>query len=183
MSHTAELYERFLAGDQPALAELIGEYKDGLILYLQSIVGDYPSAEELTVDTFVKLGIKRPKYNGTASFKTWLYTIAGNLAKDLLRARARRNEVPLEENVAGEWNELERKVLGDERDRALHSALSGLKREYRQILWLIYFEGFSYKEAAGILHRSVHGAEVLASRARTALREALGKEGFVYEEL
>ena len=124
MTNVATLYEQFLAGDQMALAELIEQYKDGLILYLKGIVGDYPTAEELAIDTFVKLGIKRPKYNGSASFKTWLYTIAGNLAKDALRRRARLREAPIEEvDAVGEWNEPEQRVLCAERNQELYTAL------------------------------------------------------------
>lgn len=183
MIQTERLYEQFLAGDETALAELIGVYKDGLIFYLQGIVGDYPTAEELTVDTFVKLGLKRPKYTGAASFKTFLYTIAGNLAKDYLRRKARKKELPLNEGLADEWQELELTVLREERKRQVHRALGQLKSEYRQILWLVYFEAFSYKEAAKIMRRTTHGAESLAHRARAAMKEILGKEGFVYEEL
>ena len=58
-----------------------------------------------------------------------------------------------------------------------------LKPEYRQILWLIYFEDFSNKEAAKIMKKKVHNIEVLASRARKALKEELEREDFIYEEL
>lgn len=58
-----------------------------------------------------------------------------------------------------------------------------LKPEYRQILWLIYFEEFSHKEAAKIMKKSVHNIETLVYRARRALRSELDKEGFVYENL
>ena len=46
------------------------------------------------------------------------------------------------------------------------------------MLWLVYFEGFSCREAAGIMGKSVHGAETLAYRARLALKALLEQEGF-----
>lgn len=55
--------------------------------------------------------------------------------------------------------------------------------EYRQVLWLIYFEELSNKEAAAIMKKSVHNIETLVYRARKSLRKQLEMEGFVYENL
>lgn len=181
----AENYRRFLTGDQQGLVALIEEYKDGLILYLTGIVGNLYTAEELTEDTFVKLGIKRPHYNEKkASFKTWLYTIARNVAMDHLRRGKRRAEISLEEiGDPADMAELEQTVIKQEDKIVVHRALSALKSEYRQILWLIYFEDFDYKSASRVIGRSLRGTQGLAYRARKALAEQLKKEGFVYEEL
>ena len=181
----ADNYRRYLAGDQQGLVELIREYKDGLILYLTGLVGDIHTAEELTEDTFVKLGIKKPVYHEVkASFKTWLYAIAHNVALDHLRRQKRRAEVPLEEaGQIADLEQLERSVIREEDKIALYRALAKLKSEYREILWLLYFEQLDHKEASKIMKRSVRATQALASRARTALGEQLGKEGFVYEEL
>ena len=56
-----------------------------------------------------------------------------------------------------------------------------LKPEYRQVLWLIYFEGFRCADAAKIMKKSTHNIESLVSRARCALKNQLMKEGFEYE--
>ena len=58
-----------------------------------------------------------------------------------------------------------------------------LKSEYRQILWLIYFEDLSNKEAAKIMKKSVSNIETLVSRARKSLKLQLEMEGFHYEKL
>ena len=63
-------YRRFRdGGDENGLVEIIKEYKDGLIFYLNSIVGNIHTAEELAEDTFVLLGTKKPRDKGTGSFK------------------------------------------------------------------------------------------------------------------
>ena len=86
MDNGASSYRRFLDnGDVQGLDEIIIEYSDGLILYLTSIVGNVQTAEELTEDTFVLLGTKKPKYKEKSSFKTWLYAIGRNIAIDHLR--------------------------------------------------------------------------------------------------
>ena len=97
MDNGASSYRRFReGGDESGLIEIIRDYKDGLILYLASIVGDVHTAEELAEDTFVLLGTKKPKDKGKSSFKTWLYTIGRNTAIDYLRKRERRKELPLD---------------------------------------------------------------------------------------
>ena len=65
----------------------------------------------------------------------------------------------------------------------LHQTIRKLKPEYRQILWLIYFEGFSCREASKIIKKSVHNTETLVYRARKTLKKQLESEGFEYEEL
>ena len=62
MDNGASSYRRFRDdGDESGLAEIIRNYRDGLIFYLNSFVGNIHIAEELAEDTFVLLGIKKPK--------------------------------------------------------------------------------------------------------------------------
>ena len=65
----------------------------------------------------------------------------------------------------------------------IHQSLSKLKLEYRQVLWLTYFEGLSNKEAAIVMKKSVHNIETLVYRARNALKSQLEMEGFIDEKL
>ena len=185
MENGSENYRRYReAGDMQAFAALITEYRDGLIGYLGSITGDLSLAEELAEDTFVRLGVKRPRDKGTGSFKTWLYTIGRNVTIDALRRRARHPELPLsEEESAAATETIEEIFCRDERKRQLHRAMQKLKTGDRQLLWLYYFEGFSLREAADVLHKSTHAAETQMVRARAALKAQLLKEGFVNEEL
>lgn len=72
----ATAVSRFLdEGDENGLVEIIRDYKDGLIFYLNSFVGNIHLAEELAEDTFVMLGTKKPYDKGTGTFRTWLYTV------------------------------------------------------------------------------------------------------------
>ena len=185
MDNGASSYRRFRhEGDESGLIEIIHNYRDGLILYLNSIVHDLHAAEELAEDTFVLLGTKKPKDKGTASFKTWLYTIARNLAVSHLRRQARKKEVSLDDCMP--WvddNDLETDYIKEEEKRTVHQAMQRLKSEYRQVLWLVYFDDFSHKEVAALMKTSVHNVDTLVYRARNALKIQLEKEGFIYEEL
>jgi uncharacterized protein len=56
-----------------------------------------------------------------------------------------------------------------------------MEPEYRQVLWLLYFEDLQYKEISIIMNKSVHATQMLASRAKQALKNELIKEGFTNE--
>ena len=186
MDNGASSYRRFREdGDESGLVEIIRDYKDGLILYLNSFVGNIHTAEELTEDTFVLLGIKKPKDKGKGTFKTWLYTIGRNVAIDYLRRSSKHTNISIDDcpELVSEEQNLELAYIKEERKITLHRAIGKLKSEYRQVLWLIYFEDFSIKQAAAVIKKSVHSTETLVYRARKALKSQLELEGFVYEEL
>jgi RNA polymerase sigma-70 factor (ECF subfamily) len=77
-------YKRYLDGDEDALLDIVREYRDGLMLYINTHVRNMSLAEEIALDTFTKLTVKRPRFRGDGSFKTWLYAIGRNLAIDTL---------------------------------------------------------------------------------------------------
>ncbi len=186
MDNGASSYRRFREeGDESGLVEIIKDYKDGLILYLNSFVGNIHTAEELAEDTFVLLGIKKPKDKGKGLFKTWLYTIGRNVAIDYLRRNSKRANISIDDcpELVSEEQNLEIAYIKEERKITVHRSLGKLKSEYRQILWLIYFEDFSNRQAAAVMKKSVHGIETLLYRARKSLKSQLELEGFVYEEL
>ncbi len=186
MDNGASSYRRFREdGDESGLVEIIRDYKDGLILYLNSFVGNIHTAEELAEDTFVLLGTRKPKDKGKGSFKTWLYTIGRNVAIDYLRRSSKHAKISIDDcpELVSEEQNLEFAYIKEERKITVHRALAKLKSEYRQILWLIYFEDFSIKQAAAVMKKSVHSIETLVYRARKALKSQLELEGFVYEEL
>lgn len=186
MDNGSESYRRYREnGDENGLIEIIRDHKDGLILFITSIVGDMHTAEDLTEDTFVLIGTKKPKDKGKSSFKTWLYTIGRNIAIDYLRKQKRRSEQPLDTagKVCDDEADIEKAYIQQEQKIMIHRALRKLKPEYRQVLWLEYFEQLSMKETAALMKKSVHSTEMLASRARKALRAQLAKEGIENEGL
>ena len=184
MDNGLEAYRRYLAGDDGAFVEIVRDYRDGLLLYLNSIVKNPAAAEELTEDTFVKLGTKKPRFSEQSSFRTWLYTVGRNLAIDELRRQARRETIPIDDCAElADMETLEGAYLREERKLLVHRAMQRLKTEYRQALWLVYFAGFSDKEAAAVMKKSTHAAETMLYRARQALKTELEREGYQHENL
>ena len=185
MDKGADSYRRFREnGDDAGLDEIITEYADGLMLYLTGIVGDIHTAEELAEDTFVQLGIKKPRFNGKSSFRTWLYAIGRNKALSQLRRRKGRMNVSLEDTpeLISDEEAVEEACIRKEEGITVHRAMRQLSPEYQQVLWLTYFEEMSNKEAAVVMKKSVRSIESLLYRARKALRAQLEKEGYEYEK-
>lgn len=180
----AEAYRRFLMGDDYGLEQIIGIYKDSLIFFLMQYVKNPSVAEDLTEDTFVAIAVKKPKFHDDASFKTWLFTIARNKALNYLRSPWHRKRVTVEEAfIPTEMDCPEKRLLQEERYRALYSAIKSLPKNQREMVYLFYFEDMSISEAASVIHKSrVQGSSILA-RARRNLRTILTEEGFGYENI
>ena len=183
MDNGASSYRRFLDGDDYGMEELVRDYKDGLILYLNSYLNDFSIAEDCVQDTFIKLAIKKPKFNGKSSFKTWLYTIGRNTALCYLRKHKNIKVLIDECEKMSAEADLERDYLKEERRITVRRTIRKLKADYQRVLYLTYFEGFSYAEAAVIMEKSGKQIENLVYNAKRSLRSELEKEGLDYEEL
>ena len=183
MDNGVSSYHRFLEGDESALEEIVSQYRLGLQNYINSIVNNFSVAEDLTEETFVKLLLKKPKNKGTASFKTWLYTIGRNTAIDWLRKNPQGRELSIDEifNIEIEEENFLQLYIKDEEKRAVHDALSSINPDYKNVLTLFYFEDFSIEEISRILKKSKKGTSVLLHRAKNSLKTELEKEGFIYE--
>ena len=184
MDNGASSYRRFLDGDDRGLAEIVESYKDGLILYLNGYVNNIFIAEELTEDTFFRLMIRKPRYSGKSTFKSWLYAIGRNVAIDFVRHNSKQLNVPVEdlENCLSEERSLEQSYIKEERKIAIHKAMSTLSVDYRTVLWLVFFEGLTNKEVAAVLKKNERQVRNLLYRAKQSLRAKLNEEGFIYEE-
>src|SRR5271169_2756665 len=82
-------------GDAAAFDELMGRYQNRLVTVLEHLVGGRDQAEDLAQEVFLRVYRARKGYVPGAKFSTWLFTIAGNVAANALRSRARRHEVNL----------------------------------------------------------------------------------------
>ena len=176
-------YRRYLEGDDDALAELMKEYENGLILYINSIVHDIAFSRELSDEVFFRLALKKPAYKENYSFKAWLYAIGRNLAKNhltrfMVKVRAESLDEPI---VSSE--DLERADIKNEEKLMLHRTMKKLKTQHQQVLTLVYFEQLSNAEAAEVMHKTVRQIENLLYRAKISLKAELEKEGFEYERL
>lgn len=184
MDNGESSYRRFIAGDNEGLYEIICTYQTGLILYLNSFVQNIHTAEDLTEDTFLELMIKRPDFYGKSTLKTWLYAIGRNIALKYLRKHKKSDVVPLEsQEFFDDEQNIEINYIKSEEKRMVHQGIHKLKQEYRQVLYLSYFEGFSKSDTAIIMNKSERQIKNLLYNAKKSLKNELERSGFDYEEL
>lgn len=185
MNNGASSYRRFIEGDQNGIVDIIRDYKDGLILFLNGYTRNICLAEELMEETFVRLVVKKPKYSPKCSFKTWLYTIGRNITIDYLRRNSKTVDMSAEEmqNLASDEESLERSYIQEEQKLTVHKAMNRLNADYRQVLFLSFFEDLNTEQIASVMRKSKRQIGNLMYRAKAALKSELEKEGFIYEDL
>lgn len=171
----AELYLRFLSGEADAMERLIQEYSDSLIRFVYLLVKDSAAAEDIAEDVFATLYIKRKNFKTQARFKTYLYRIAKNKCVDFLRANKRLVPLCDIENVL-HGGDFEEEILKSADYKRLYLCIDRLPQEYRQVLQLVYFEGFNVKDACSILQKSAKQVYNLLHRAKASLKKYLLKK-------
>lgn len=179
MDNGACSYRRFLDGDENAFVEIMDEYRDGLIFFINGFLNDIHAAEDISMDCFVFLLVHRHRYNFKVSLKTYLYMIGRSKSLNYLKRRKLITEETLEtaENEASDEPSAEDAFLTDERKRIVRAALGKLSEEMRTAVHLVYFDGMSYAETAKIMKKSPKQVDNLLYRAKAELRSLLGKEG------
>ncbi len=162
-SSDEQLMASMIAGDQQALATLVTRHHAPLLGYLYRLSGgDRPLAEDLVQETFLRLLRQRAR-PADCPFKPWLYKIATNLARDHFKSAAvRLRSSPGSVGLLGdEGNPLlhmydgdpgpEERALAGERGCEVHAALAQLNEDFRVVVVLRFYQGFSLKEIAETL--------------------------------
>ena len=178
---SAALYREFLGGDKEALERLVQLHGDALTRFAYCIVKDADAAEDVTADTFAALIVKRKKFREGAAFKTYLYTVARNKAIDYVRKNGKNRPLQGLENILASENRED--ILRQERNERLYACMQRLPAPYKEVLYLRYFDGFSAAEIGKILKKNAKQVYNLLSRARSALKLRLVKEGFSHEDI
>lgn len=161
--------------DPNDLELLLRTCRPGLIFFLQQLVGDPDTAEDLAIDSFLELLVHPLRYNGRSSVKTYLFMIGRSKALNYLKRRRHLSPDPIPEDHPADTS-LEEQFLADERRRALHRALNTLPEEMRTAVHLVYFEELSYRQTAKVMKKTEKQVDNLLYRAKSALRTQLGKD-------
>ena len=182
MDNGASSYRRDLNGDEPAFHELVKEYFDSLVFFIDRYTSDTAAAEDIAIDVFTYLVVNKHRYNFRVSMKTYLFMLGRSRALDYIR---RRNRMPMAElteaeQVPADGPSPEEIVLADQRKRAVNAALEQLRDELRLAVHLVYFEQLQPQEAAKILKKTPKQMYNLLYRAKEQLRTILGEEGELY---
>ncbi len=180
MEQDAQVYRRFLDGDQTAFAEIIEAYRDPVTFFIQRYVHDICAAEDIAADVFMQLVVSPHKFNFKSSLKTYLFVMARSRALDYLRKQKRHPSVSIDDETAeqlADTQDLEEHVLRNEESRRLHEAIAQLPEPQQIAVHLVYFEEYSYEDAARIMKKTRKQIDNLLYRAKQALRSLLGERG------
>lgn len=171
-------YRRFIEGDEEAFDEIMREYFDGLIFFINRYVKDIYAAEDIAIDVFAYVATNRKAYNFKVSLKTYLFMIGRSRALNYIKHHKRITITALEdaEGLITEQSAVEGSVLADEKKRQVNKALSQLPDAMRLAVHLVYFEELSYDEAARVMKKNKKQIDNLLYRAKSLLRSELGKE-------
>ena len=173
-----ELYRAFLDGDPSSYDELMLRLGDALTAYLYSYLRDWQEAENLMIEAFARIMVKKPHIRG-GNFKAYLYKTARNLASKFYHQKMKRQTISLEslEAELPGGDHPEESALKEERKKALYRCMERVDPDLKEVLRLLYFEEMSYEEAAAVFHVNKKRIDHLAERARKEMRKELAKEG------
>jgi RNA polymerase sigma-70 factor (ECF subfamily) len=183
-----ELISRFQEGDTYAFDQLVRRYKDPLLNFIFRFVGDMVEAEDIVQETFYRVFKNKHYYKEVAKFSTWIYTIAGNLAKTELRRRRRRKVFSIHKDSREEKDIDIPDIKGDPEKRVntvltekiIEKAIRNLPEKFRQVIILRDVQEFSYEEISSILKVPLGTVKSRVNRARLRLQEDLS---FLVEDM
>ena len=180
-----EILSEVAGGDVEAYGKLVHRYRGRLYNFVFRFVGDLETAEDIVQETFLRAFRKRTEYKAIANFSTWLFTIAGNLAKSELRRRKRWRLFSVDRDEESDTG----LDLPDESfrpdtvtessitDVQIQRAIDTLSDNYRQVVLLRDVDGLSYQEVSEIVNCPVGTVKSRVSRARMKLQQKLRNEG------
>lgn len=158
-----KLLEAYRRGETAALRELIERYQTDLLRFLTRLTGDRQSAEDVFQETFLQVHLFADSFDTSRRFKPWVFTIAANKARDLLRKKSRRQTVHLSAPVRGGSGDTGTSYVdlmeidvpapdagldAQERDALVQRAVEAMSPPLREILLLAYFQRLSYAQVA-----------------------------------
>jgi RNA polymerase sigma-70 factor (ECF subfamily) len=176
-----DLIERFQDGDLYAFDLIVKRYKNQLMNFVYRFLGNSEEAEDLVQETFLRVYRNRRAYQKVAKFSTWIYTIAGNLAKTELRKRKRRKFFSISDlgynekdyDISDEAYNPEKEVDSRMKEEIIHREINQLSPKFRQVILLRDVQQLSYEEISQIVKIPLGTVKSRVNRGRLKLQEKL----------
>lgn len=168
-------------GSERAFEILVQRFKNPLTNFVYRFLGDYDSCADIVQDTFVKVYRYKDNYSSLAKFSTWIYTIAGNLARTEYQRRRRRNFFSIssygdeEKTFDIPDNSYRPDVAADAnmKNEIIQKALLKVRDSYREAVILRDIQELSYEEIAEIMQIEVGTVKSRINRGRAELKKYL----------
>lgn len=181
----AALMLRVKQGDTAAFTTLVEKYKQPVMNLAFRTLRDEAEAEDLAQTAFVQAWKSAARYEPSAKFSTWLFTIARNLCLNEIRRRHRHpaesldqtrddsDDQPLHQVEDRRTSAAPDALLRGELENKVDEALSALPENQRTALLLCRQEELSYEEIAEVLGCSLSATKSLIHRARETIKAKL----------
>jgi len=170
---------RVRGGDEEAFRELVEATEDRVFGTIVKLLGGIEGAEDLAQRVYLRIWQARDRYEPTAKFTTWMFSIAHRLVLNERRGRSRAGAVfyrPAAEEALPEpvaTDSPSASAAAGELARAIDDALASLPEDQRTAVVLRRYEEMPYEEIAAVLGTTVPAVKSLLFRARQTLREKL----------
>lgn len=176
-----DLIERFQRGDLYAFDLIVKRYKDQLLNFVFRFVGNHEEAEDIVQETFLRVYRKRKAYKRIAKFSTWIYTIAGNLARTELRRRKRRKLFSVTDmgyedrdyEISDEAYNPETQTDGLIQEEIIQKEINDLSPKFREVIILRDVQELSYEEISKIIKVPIGTVKSRVNRGRLKLQSRL----------
>ena len=160
-----QLLADYREGDRKAFARLVERHQRELFHFLVRFLGNRAAAEDVFQEAFLQVHQSADQFDVERRFRPWLFTIAANKARDLIRSQARRPTSPLQATItkgdddSGQFIDLMEAVVEapgagmekQELQETVHRTVMAMPDHLREILLLSYFHQFPYKQIGDIL--------------------------------
>jgi RNA polymerase sigma-70 factor (ECF subfamily) len=162
-----QLLADYLGGDLQAFRRLVERHQRELFQFVFRFTGSGAAAEDVVQETFLQMHMAAASFDPQRRLKPWLFTIGANKARDYLRGRTRRKEVPLDAPVSGDGEAGSQRFFdlmaeggptppdnleAREQSELVRKTIDRMPPVLREVLVMAYFHRFAYKEIAEILN-------------------------------
>ena len=171
----AELIERCLKGDRSAYESLLSEYEKPVYNVAFRMLHNIDDAQDVTQTVFLKVFENLNRYDARYRFFSWIYRIAINESINAANKRSRQR--PLDGDPAFPGGGPEDEFRSAEVSGAIEEVLMTIKAEYRTVLVLKHFSGFSYEEISDVVDVPPKTVKSRLFTARRLLRDGLIARG------
>ena len=157
--------------DKRAQLEVYQRYHLAMYLSALRIVQNPVDAEDIMHEGFLTAFDKLDQYKGDNKFGGWLKQIVIRKALSFVQKKDKAIHYTLNEDILPDKTTIEEN--NNEQLKQLQQGLNQLKPRYRNVLILMYFEGYDYEEISGILDLSYGNCRTLVSRAKDQLKQKM----------
>ncbi|MBZ7922058.1 RNA polymerase sigma factor [Ensifer adhaerens] len=171
----AELVEKAVGGDRQAFGQLVERHYDFVLGVAWRWSGNVSDAEDIAQDVCLRLGAAIRGFRGTSRFRTWLYTLTLNAARDHRRRQA-RDISRMQAYASEQATAVPPQDPEEEQREVLWAAVRALPEKQCDAVLLVYAEGLSHAAAADVLGCSEATISWHVHEARKRLKTLLGKE-------